>query len=524
MNVHPRTRGSKSPWRGGTLVWTLLAIFAAFAAAGLATAQDSQESRQQTPATIRSETHAILISVSARDPTGRAIENLQKQDFTVTDNGQPRDFVIFPNDSGPEVAHRRLTTSEGYFSNRLSVAPSGRMTAILLDAINTGLTDQIFARQQAIKAIEKTVPDESVAVYAMNPGITVLQDYTTDRNALLAAVQAFGPRQSLWTAPVKTASPGAYSAENQSIGATSSRGLAGNHAMKNISQFYLDQRVLATVAALKAIATHMSGASHRNSIIWITAGFPANLDSNQQLLEAIRAINDANVAIYPVDARGLPVTGIDSNIQIMDGIAEYTGGVAYTMRNDVGQAIDEAIAAPEHTYLLGFYAGNADMDGKFHRLHVSVDKPGVSLNYRSGYTASADPNTSREGAEPLESELLSPVDSSAIGIDGKVTELNAPAGKQLRIKLVLDRANLPYAPNSKVLLSQMFVELDARGRVIAKVASDVSFEMPSADRKAAYSQTIREQEGAKELRVVLQDKMTKQTGSLRIPLTGTPAQ
>jgi VWFA-related protein len=358
----------------------------------------------------------------------------------------------------------------------------------------------------------------------MNPDIAVLQDYTTDHDALLAAVRAFQPHQPVWSStPTSGPRASTYSAENREVqskpqGAAAGARGRGNPAVRNMNAFFLDQRILATVAALKAIATQMSGASHRNSIIWITAGLPANLETNQQMLAAIQAINDANVAVYPVDARGLPVGGIDSNIQIMDGIAENTGGVAYTMSNDVAQEIQDAIAAPGYTYLLGFYLSRADLDGKLHRLHVSVDRPGVSLNYRSGYTAYADPNTARADAEPLESELLSPSDSTAIGIDGKVTVQNSPAGKQLHIEIVLDRARLPYAPNTKVTLSQMFVELDAQGRVIGKVTADIKFDMPGVGRKPAYSQTIRDQDGAKKLRVVLQDKNSKRTGSLTIPL------
>jgi VWFA-related protein len=524
MNVHHGKHSRPMRRRRCAPRWTLFAIFAALAVAGLAAAQDSQDSQQQTPAPIRSETHAILISVSVRDSSGHAVENLQKEDFTVTDNGQRRDFVIFPNDSSPEPARRRTAVPDGFYSNAAGEAPEGRLTAILLDSVNTSIIDQASVREQvvhaiqgqAIHAIEQMAPGERVAVYALNPGITVLQDYTTDRNALLAAVRELHPQGSPWTMTPE-AQPTEYSAVAPLADGSIMKS-ASSLTRKAMAPVFMEQSIEATTSALKAIATHMSGASHRNSIVWVTTGFPGNIDTNQEIRETIQAINDANVAVYPVDARGLTMRGIDPRVMEMREIAEYTGGVAYTMRNDVAQAIGEAIADPEHTYLLGFYLGNADLDGKLHKLHLTVDKPGVALNYRSGYTASPDPNTSRANAEPLESELLSPADSNGIGIEGKVTHRNGPAGKQLHIQLVLDRTNLPYAPNSTVMFSQMFAELDAQGRVLAKFTSDMSFGMPSPDRKAAYSQTIREREGAKQLRIVLQDKNTKRTGSLTIPL------
>ena len=521
MKVHSHI-GRPGIGRRHTPSWALLAIFGALAAAGLAAAQNSQDGGQ-TPAPIRSETHVILISISVRDSSGHAVDSLQKEDFTVTDNGKPRDFLMFPNDSTPEVARRSTASPDGFFSNVAEEPPQGRLTVILLDSVNTSIIDQAFVRQQAIQAIERMIPGERIAVYALNPGITVLQDYTTDRDALLAAVRKFHPQWSPWTM-TKAPHLSTLSAEDPSSGGTLP--LSGGAPIaagipptrRSMSAVFTEQSIEATTSALKAIATHMSGASHHNSIIWISSGFPANIDTNPEIVETIQAINDANVAIYPVDARGLPMSGIDATTMGMREIAEYTGGVAYTMRNDLAQAIDEAIAEPEHTYLLGFYVGSADLDGKFHKLHVAVDRPRVSLNYRNGYTASADTNTVGQAPQPLEAELLSPVDSNGIGIDGKVTRQSGPVGGLLHIKLVLDRTKLPYPPNSKVTLSQMLAELDAQGRVVAKVTADVTFDMPATDREAIYSQTIREEKGARELRVVLQDKTSHRAGSLTIPL------
>ncbi len=161
---------------------------------------------QQPPTPLRSETHAVLISVAVRDSSGRAVEDLRKEDFTVTDNGKPRDFQLFPSDT--EAATRpAVSFAPNFFSNHYGpMAPTQGVTAILMDAANTPLEDQMAAREQAIKALENMTLRESVAIYAMTTQLDILQGYTTNRDLLLKAFASIhsahtavgGPNASLF--------------------------------------------------------------------------------------------------------------------------------------------------------------------------------------------------------------------------------------------------------------------------------------------------------------------------------------
>lgn len=468
------------------------------------------------PTTLRSETHAILISVSVRDSSSHPVENLRKEDFTITDNGRRRDFQLLASDAS--LSQRPVALPVGVFSNRFgAAAPTGRSTAILIDAVNTPVEDQAFAREQAIKAVENLKSGDSVAIYELHPQLTVLQDYTTDRDALLAAVKNFRPQQSIWlTQAAAAASSGGISAAQRTIPSAAQSARATGSALP-LETYYLERRIETTTDTLLAIATHMSGATHRNSILWITGGFPVNFDSNPRVQAALRAVNDANVAIYPIDARGILISGIDENIQVMQGFADETGGQAYAFRNDVSHAIDEALADPDSTYLLGFYLTDSDLDGRFHKLHVRVDRPGLSLHYRNGYTAAADANSSREKAEPIETALLTTQDSAGIAMDARITRQK----EELKISLTLDRNSFSAAesePGSKVQLAELFAEYDAHGHVVGKVTDTLSFQMPQSNQPVAYSRTIRQPAGAIKLRVALQDKASGRTGVLTMPL------
>jgi hypothetical protein len=149
-------------------------------------------------------------------------------------------------------------------------------------------------------------------------------------------------------------------------------------------------------------------------------------------------MNDANVALYAVDARPLPYS-TETNIATMKRFADATGGKAYYHRNDIDQAILEAMEDSQVSYTLGFYLADDEQDGKFHPLKVSVDRRAVELRYRRGYYSGTDPEPgASKKSKPLEAELLSPLDSTAVGIDARVEIAADGAGKKLLVAFVLD--------------------------------------------------------------------------------------
>jgi hypothetical protein len=358
-----------------------------------------------------------------------------------------------------------------------------------------------------------------VGIYALSVDLKILQDYTTDRDLLLKALNDYTPSPPLGTDPSRSSS-GPYSAEHggaKDITADSGRGA------RLEEDYYRQRRIDLTLATLLTIATHITGASHRNSIIWITDGVPLRSDDDSRFQRALDAINDANIALYPIDARGLspdPHAAVDD--LILDSFAHSTGGQAFYNHNDLDRAIAQAMAAPRFTYLLGFYLTQPDLDGRFHKLRVSVDKPGVSLSYRTGYTASINPNDRRNNKEPLDEELLATQDSSDVGIDARLAMVNGRGGKPaLNISFALDRTTIapPQAGHgSKLTFLELFAETDARGQTVARITESISFDMPEPNHDAGFTQSIPLQAGAEKLKIVIQQKESGRTGSLTIPL------
>jgi VWFA-related protein len=120
---------------------------------------------------------------------------------------------------------------------------------------------------------------------------------------------------------------------------------------------------------------------------------------------AMRAISDDNVAIYPIyagclyspfysassenpHAAGMKelVGGIHAREEAMDEIAKKTGGRAYYERNDLKNALREALDESKASYTLGFYPDSDQFNGKFRVVKVKVaGRSGIRLRYRQGY-------------------------------------------------------------------------------------------------------------------------------------------
>lgn len=406
-------------------VWLTLAI--GFAARG----QDAGTIH------LKVETRAVQMNVAVKDAAGRPVRDLRKEDFTILDSGKRREIALFSGEEEAAAPARpAVELPPNVFSNRYGATASpGRVTAILIDALNTEFEHQSYAREQAMKAVARMSPGESIALYAMTPDLAILQDYTTDRDLLLQAIRAYLPR------PPMTSGPGG----------------------RGIAQMLMRRRVEGSLESLQLIASKMGSASGRKSIVWVTAAFPPNADDNRQIESTLRKINDANVAIYPVDARGLlPSRNAMINIFTMQRFAEETGGHAYYNRNDLDQALVEAVEDSRYTYSLGFYLSESDLDGRFHELKLKVARPGVVLHYRRGYSATQDQQESRKSRkvpkEELAATMLNPVDSADIGIDAKLEK----TGDSLRVRLVV---GLTEAGEHS--LNWMLVETDARGYMLS---------------------------------------------------------
>ncbi len=195
------------------------------------------------------------------------------------------------------------------------------------------------------------------------------QSFTSDRSKLLKSVEG------LAAGPVYSANPDAPEATDC-------------------------QPLWFTTGALRMAVEALAAVPHkRKTVLYVSAGLYIPLigkpppeyeicaaKAQDAILEAFRMAQLANVNVYSVDPSGLeaPISGLaieqlHGRHEYLTEIAENTGGRAVVDTNDDVGRIAGIFDDARSYYLLGYELSNRKGDGKFHRVEVKVDRPGVEV-------------------------------------------------------------------------------------------------------------------------------------------------
>ena len=365
---------------------------------------------------FRTSTQLVIETVSVKDKDGNPIEGLKATDFVVTEDNVPQPIAFLEYQKLPEAPARIVATNNTVGAvaplpklPRTQISPETpgdvryrdkRLLAIYFDLANMPIPDQIRALDAAEKFIRtQMTPADLVALMAYSSGsVQVLQDFTDDRERLLSIIgtMVVGEDED--------------AAVNDASSADTGAAFGQNDAEFNI--FFTDRQL----SALQTAANMLGRLSEKKSLIYFASGLRLNGTNNQAQLHATtNAAIRAGVNLWPVDARGLvaqPPMG-DASKGSPGGQAMYTGasslaamtnfqrtqdtlwtlgadtgGKALLDMNDLSTGIVQAQRSFSSYYILGYYTSNANLDGKFRRIKISL-RAGLSgsLDFRQGYYA-----------------------------------------------------------------------------------------------------------------------------------------
>jgi VWFA-related protein len=503
----------------------------------------------QEPA-FRSETQLVQINVIVRDKNG-PVSKLTANDFVLSDKGKPQGIRVFSVSSSGKTEAQALPA--GTFSNRQKGADSGTVTIVLLDRLNTlsapgaelweshssGFEDHAlgYAKQNLIEFVKEMDPKNRVALYSLAESLTVLSDFSSDREQLqeiLTAYRATSITEREKAAPgtVHTPVPGDF---NGSVDRE-------RQVLANITN---QDRAQRTIAAFVAIANHAAGIPGRKNLIWLTANLPFPAGA------AARVLSRANIAVYPVDARGLVTRGsapgaIQQDMQMVPGmrtgsnggdwmgsrptgidtmedLAAQTGGHAFYNTNNLTEAIHRAVDDGAVTYTLGFYPDVLALDDKFHELKVHVKHAGYEVRYPKGYFAQKEmPVSEAQQQNLLQEAILSPLESSSIRLQAQVER-----GKANSIALAgsIDVRDLQLTAAGEGTLDLYVIQQDATGRVLEQKKNRLNLRL-TPELYAAYlksgilfREAFEPKEGFVTMRLLVSDPRQARVGSLIIPVS-----
>ena len=392
---------------------------------------------------FRASTRLVQVSVVVEDRDGRPVTGLGASDFRLYDGDREQKLEIFLATEGSQSAASavqptppRATEAGGHvFTNRMD-APRN-VTVVLFDRLNTPAEHQMFARQHLVRFLQQINADDRVGLYVLEPDtVRVLHDFTNDSGALVRAMSRY--RTVTPNEAVEPPLPDLPDTGDAALDALLNEFIERAH--EKMAEHFRGLRSDATMAAFLAIANHLAAVEGRKNLVWVSAGFPLNAfeaalkNPSAEIQRLIRPLNDANVTVYAVDARGLvgamtygpsgnpaftTLSSVRGPQDILQIAATETGGRAFLNTNDINSAVRRAVSDGRQAYTLGYYPNHLTWNGKYRQIRVQVNRPGVRVRHRRGYLATADAQRVN-GNTAISAALLSPLEAVALGLTARV--------------------------------------------------------------------------------------------------------
>ncbi len=436
-----------------------------------------QTSTPGTPPTLRISSRLVILDLVVEDARGNIVPNLKREDFHVTEAGEPQTILNFDT-NGAHAVPASVTIHSTQELDQL--APQAPVNIILLDEFNTRFEDMAFARYSLKKYLSRqpgqlSTPTMLIAVSLQK--FEVLHDYTQNKDEILSALD-----HHFAVYPWQVHQGG-----------------------------WLAERYGTAFESLRRVAEAVVGHQGPKNMIWIGRGFPSLSFVNMQVdtqnrvenavQDCVNRLRDARVTLYTIDPAGVQVnntyntwgsdaTAVDpfgGNYEF-DKLAHATGGRTLYGRNDVDMEIGTAIRDGSSAYSLSYRPTTAvDNPQKFRKIVVTVDRPGVKVYTREGYYLQRRPaqvNPDNPSGR-LIADLIS-ADTSTMNYDGVALRLENSAAKPDDYVIHVDPRSLSWSPATetdprRTEIVLMVSTYDKKGKEIKRTAQVMKFAAPRTE-------------------------------------------
>lgn len=498
------------------------------------------EAKQPSPnssSLLRVTTRMVVVDVVAVDKKGQKVNDLEASDFSLREDGreQPISTFNFQHPGASASLPRALDPlPPNMFRNLPKYQPGGALNVILIDALNSTLPHQAYVRAEMVRFLEKLPQGQPIAIYALGRKLRLLEDFTTDLSELKKVINAFRGQSShlLANASGSPDTPVVKGWAEQLLQAYDPQLLQqiGDFTQENLAD-QTGMRVQLTLSALNALARTLAGYPGRKNLIWISESIPMMIvpdakkmpsresrDFTDQLSMTANLLTDAQIAVYPIDARGLvgsafydaannlsgqaAMGGLASRAEgaqaeellqahsSMEDLAAKTGGKAFFNRNDVGAAVRNDMEDGATYYSLGYYPLNKDWNGQFRKVQISSKRPGVKLRYRLGYFAVDRVEFLKHHPQQQDMDLnlaLNPDSPEATSLQFQATVVmpSAENGNHIRLNYAVDPQQISFTRESDGL---EHAQVDCAARIFNSSDLDKSLKTLGARMQAGLEE------------------------------------
>jgi len=530
-----------------------------------------------SPVKFTARTELVLIPALVTDKSGNHISGLKKEDFTVLESGVEQKIATFEEISSDA---RRLSRprNPNEFSNSLVGGQSARrITLIVLDFINTPFWDQAYARQELLKYLTQSVDQrEPTGLYTLTRnGIHVIHDFTTDPRVLVAAlhkvkgdaVQMVDSEEVVEAATGSASPDGSAGVDPAAVQSEANRlQTMIEDAELNFKSFEQRLAITYTLQGMQQLSQALAGFPGRKSLIWAGGGFPFSVSDNtmqlappgrESLTDVLpmyehtwQLLNDAQIALYPLDVKGLQVNTPGASVRnpgrnyvrnmnwkqldtqaTFQTFASATGGRAYYNSNDLVEGFRDAVRDSAQYYMLGYYLDRSNTKSGWRKLAVKVKRGNSQVRARGGFfvtNATVDPENSRNN--DLGSALQSPLDFTSLALVarwGSVEPGKEPGKKHVNyeMRLAVDAVLIDEADNNHIALEFVALAKTPAGKqadqpVGRTIDAHLTSEKVSVIRQngVAYRGALDLAPGEYTVRFVARDNLSGRIGSVAAPL------
>ncbi len=509
---------------------------------------------------FKAQTEVVLVNVTVRDKSGNLVRDLKAQDFTVQENGKTQhvaSFDIENTDTVPstDVAQVPLMkANDASTSGASAPAPADtkaqvkdRRLIVLFFDLSSMEPDEV---DHAVTAAEhyvdnQMVPADLVSIVSLGNTVTVNQDFTSDHAQLKKILQGFNAGSGQGFEAGSTGTTGGTQDTGQSFTADDTE----------FNIFNADRRL----EALRTIAKQLEHVDQKKSLIYFSSGLDrTGIENQSELRAAVNAAVRANLAIYTMDIRGLQaiVAGGEAQNASMRGSSVYsgqsqlsaydsnfssqetlvtlagdTGGKAYLDSNDFSKVFKGVQDDTSTYYVLGYHSTNPARDGKYRKITVTLNRPGLKIDYRHGYYAPADyQHANKDDRErQLDEQLASDLPATDLPLYLSAGYFRVADSKFfMPVSLVVPGSEIPFVSKSdqdKATLDVIGLVTDSSKdkRQVGDLRDTVKFAVNAStqvkQKNVQYNNGFLLPPGAYHLKFVVRENQTGRMGSFETDIT-----
>lgn len=363
---------------------TRLAILASLPGFSCLPALAQSQTSNRQPYTFQRTVRRVVLDVVVTDRNHNFVHGLRRRDFTISENGQRQEIRSFEERQMNTDTLTAPVEAPPLPANTWMDVPTeperGPLYVIVYDMDDMDLPDAVQARRELQKFLATKPAGTRFALFIVAEDVHLVEGFTSDPQKLLAAFDVSRQNEHLpWVFLYR----GNYASEPWQVLAFLGRYLEGLPGRKNViwlaSQFPIDLPDW-------QIPNMQGGKKDLGGGYRPAPGTMGESYGEKMMREAINAIDNAQIALYPIDLEGVGTYGFGSYDWNAADAAATTGGRA-NQENDILGALRDATEDGAAYYELTYAPSAPDYDGKMRNIRVALSRKGDSLSYRKYYFA-----------------------------------------------------------------------------------------------------------------------------------------